>query len=109
MRGRQSNTRSLDHRFGEICDQGAQFLVEVDDGQRRNAKHRISEQPDGLHCHADASSTAAITSSLTSKLAQTFCTSSESSSASMRLKTLLAPDASSSTCTLGTKDASADS
>ena len=41
--------------------------------------------------------TAAITSSVTSKLAQTFCTSSESSSASIRRKTFSAPSSSSGT------------
>jgi hypothetical protein len=44
---------------------------------------------------ARAQPTSAITSSLTSKLAQTFCTSSLSSSASMRRNTFFAPSASS--------------
>ncbi len=57
---------------------------------------------------AQASSSAMI-SSETSKLAKTFCTSSLSSSASISLKILRAPSASSSTCMLGTKLASAES
>src|SRR5213079_2387805 len=57
----------------------------------------------------DQASTAAMTSSETSKLAYTFCTSSQSSMASISLKTLRAPSSSSGTVTLGTKDDSADS
>src|SRR5699024_8628527 len=53
--------------------------------------------------------TSAITSSLTSKLAQTFCTSSQSSRASISRNTLRAPSASSGTVTVGTKFTSADS
>jgi len=48
-------------------------------------------------------------SSLTSKLAYTFCTSSLSSSASISLKTLRAPSASSGTCIEGRKVGSAES
>ncbi len=54
-------------------------------------------------------STFSMTSSLTSKLAKTFCTSSLSSSASISLKIFLAPSSSSSTCMVGTKLASAES
>ena len=53
--------------------------------------------------------TASITSSLTSKLAHTFCTSSESSRASISRKTFLAPSSSSGTLTEGRNDASAES
>ncbi len=53
--------------------------------------------------------TAAMTSSETSKLAHTFWTSSLSSSASISRKTFGAASASSSTVTLGTNEASADS
>src|SRR5690606_27898944 len=54
-------------------------------------------------------STFSMISSLTSKLAKTFCTSSLSSSASISLKIFFAPSSSSSTCMVGTKLASADS
>ncbi len=54
-------------------------------------------------------STFSMTSSLTSKLAKTFCTSSLSSRASISLKIFRAPSSSSSTCMVGTKLASADS
>ena len=54
-------------------------------------------------------SSSASTSSETSKLANTFCTSSESSSASMRRNTLPALSLSSWTCRSGTNSASAES
>lgn len=54
-------------------------------------------------------STFSMISSLTSKLAKTFCTSSLSSSASISLKIFLAPSSSSSTWTDGTKLESAES
>jgi hypothetical protein len=53
--------------------------------------------------------TRSITSSLTSKFAHTFWTSSESSSASIRRKTFLAPSSSSGTLTEGRNEASAES
>ena len=58
---------------------------------------------------SSSSSSSASTSSLTSPLAQTFCTSSLSSRASMTRNILRAPSASSSTCRVGTNEASAES
>lgn len=63
----------------------------------------------GLSSRQRYASTFSMTSSLTSKLAKTFCTSSLSSRASISLKILRAPSSSSSTCMVGTKLASAES
>jgi hypothetical protein len=59
-----------------------------------------------LRCHA---SIAAMTSSETSKLAKMFCTSSQSSSASISLNTLRAASSSTGTVIVGTSDDSAES
>src|SRR6059036_277121 len=63
----------------------------------------------GYHRKNRAQPTSASTSSDTSKLAYTFWTSSQSSSASISLKTFFAPSASSGTLTDGRKVRSADS
>lgn len=63
--------------------------------------------PDSGNDHS--ASSCAPTSSLMSKLAKTFCTSSLSSRASISLRILRAPSTSSSTCMLGRKLASAES
>lgn len=70
----------------------------------------VSPGPPGCRCVCGRyASTFSMTSSLTSKLAKTFCTSSLSSRASISLKIFRAPSSSSSTCMVGTKLASADS
>ena len=42
----------LEHRVGEVLDQAAQLLVEVDDLDRRRAQDRVAEQADRLDGHA---------------------------------------------------------
>ncbi len=79
---------------------------------RRPARRRadgLSRRPVRSAWRRRQASTFSMISSLTSKLAKTFWTSSLSSSASISLKIFLAPSSSSSTWTDGTKLESAES
>ena len=52
LRRGQAGAALVLHGLGEVLDELAQFLVEVDDGIGRRAQHRIAEQTDGLDGHA---------------------------------------------------------
>ena len=43
--GREAGTRRVHHRVGQVFDQLAQFLVEIDDLDGGSAQHRITEDP----------------------------------------------------------------
>ena len=52
LRRGQSGARRVEHRVGEVLDEAAQLLVEVDDLDGRLPEDRVAEEPDGLDRHA---------------------------------------------------------
>ena len=57
LRRGQAGAALVEHRLGQVRDQPAQLLVEVDDRLGRRAQHRVAEQADRLDGHAAYSST----------------------------------------------------
>ena len=51
LRRGQAGPGRLEHRVGEVLDELAQLLVEVDHLDRALAQHRVAEQADGLDHH----------------------------------------------------------
>ena len=51
LRRGQADAGRVEHRLGEVLDERAQLLVEVDDRLGRRAQHRVAEEPDGLDGH----------------------------------------------------------
>ena len=60
LRRGQPGPRRVEHRLGEVGDQGAQLLVEVGHRLGRRAQHRVAEQADGLHGHRASLRTSAL-------------------------------------------------
>ena len=56
LRRREAGAGSVEHGVGEVLDQAAQLLVEVDDLDRGLAQDRVAEEADGLDGHAAESS-----------------------------------------------------
>ena len=48
LRCRQPGAGRVEHRVGEVLDEPAQLLVEVDHLDRALAQHRVAEESDGL-------------------------------------------------------------
>ena len=51
LRRGQAGAGRVEHRVGEVLDERAQLLVEVDDLDRGLAQHRVAEEADGLDGH----------------------------------------------------------
>ena len=51
LRGREAAARCVEHRVGEVGDEGAQLLVEVDHRHSRGAQHWVTEESDGPDGH----------------------------------------------------------
>ena len=94
------------------CDSATVYLSWATQHSRATLRRLAAAQASCALVGAERAGQASIsasTSSDTSALAYTFCTSSESSRASISRNTLRAPSASSGTSTLGRNDASAES
>ncbi len=53
LRSGQAGAVGLEHGFSEVLDQPTQFLVESGHRIGGRAQHRVTEQPNGGHAHAD--------------------------------------------------------